>query len=71
MPDIQLVGLILLLTVAVIFGYFYLKRAQARTATTVVTRDEAPVAPADPVAPAVTERVTTTESVRTEEHPPS
>jgi Flp pilus assembly protein CpaB len=30
MPDVELIGLVLLLAVAVIAGYFYLKRAQRR-----------------------------------------
>lgn len=30
MPDPQLIGLILLLAVAVVFGYFYFKKAQLR-----------------------------------------
>ena len=72
MPDIELVGLILLLAVAVVFGYFYFKRAQNRSATQVVTRDDASVsAPAEPVAPVMTERTITSEEVRTEERPPS
>ena len=45
------VGFILLLTVAVIFGYFYLKRAQARDA---VRTNRVPAAPTDPAAASTT-----------------
>ena len=34
MPDTQFIAVILLLTVAVVAGYFYLKRWQARDAAT-------------------------------------
>ena len=67
MPDIELIGLILLLAVAVIFGYFYFKRAQGRdvVSTTEVDRSTvAPVQPTTPVAPQTT--TTTTETVRRE-----
>ena len=33
MPDTQFIAVILLLVAAVVFGYFYLKRAQARNKT--------------------------------------
>lgn len=51
MPDTLLIGLILLLAVAVVFGYFYQKRAQGRDVvkTTEVVRPAAgTVQPAAP-----------------------
>lgn len=48
MPDIQLIGFLLLLTVVVIAAYFYLKRAQRRAgkvATTDLTASESKTPP--------------------------
>ena len=63
MPDTQFIAVILLLVAAVVFGYFYLKRAQARTTTTVdtITTAATPARtdyarPADPVADDVARR---------------
>jgi hypothetical protein len=45
MPDVEFIGLVLLLAVAVIAGYFYLKRAQRRdgkAATTDPVTDRRP-----------------------------
>ena len=70
MPDIELIGLILLLAVAVVFGYFYFKRAQARTTTDVVTRGT-DAAPVESVTPVATERTTTAETVRSDDRPPT
>ena len=68
MPDIELIGLILLLAVAVIFGYFYLKRAQARDVDNATTVDRTMAAPASSATPVSTQpaatTTTTTETVR-------
>ena len=49
MRDPQLIGLIFLLAVAVVAAYFYLKRAQRRTAVT--KTDETPQAEPHPASP--------------------
>ena len=70
MPDIELVGLILLLAVAVIFGYFYLKRAQGRTTTQVVTRDAATTS-SETSRPVTADSARTSDEIGGEERPPS
>ncbi len=59
MPDPQLIGLILLLAVAVMFGYFYFKRAQRREVDSAVATTPPARATDSPPAPA-----STTESVQ-------
>lgn len=48
MPDTQLIGLILLLAVAVIFGYFYFKKAQRRDHPVTPSKVDYPDASAAP-----------------------
>lgn len=45
MPDTQLIAVILLLVAAVLFGYFYFKRAQARSTSVDDTMPAAATAP--------------------------
>ena len=44
MPDTELIAVILLLTVAVVFGYFYLRRARQRGTDVPVTPATTPPA---------------------------
>ncbi len=44
MPDTQFIAVILLLVAAVVFGYFYFKRAQGRTVETTDVDRSAPAA---------------------------
>ncbi len=52
MPDPQLILIVLLLAAAVMYGYFYFKRAQARTADAAPMSSLASRAPAEPHDPA-------------------
>ncbi|MEO8245861.1 MAG: hypothetical protein ABI622_01955 [Chloroflexota bacterium] len=47
MPDTEFIGLILLLTVAVMFGYFYFKKAERRDHPPISEVDDAAGAPID------------------------